>query len=290
MSFRFDSCYLFATYSQSGGIDHNELYEFINSKCSVDWCRICTEHHEDGNLHNHFIVKFKKRFTTRDPRCFDFQGIHPKIEPVKSVPGAIKYCGKEQFTDFGELPSNTGKRSRDEALALAGSTDEGEYLKACLEAQVPYNYAKRFRELAFTDTTNTISEYTAEDAWLCAQLLEQALPENSSIVLIGPSGIGKSVWAKKMAPKPALWVSHLDVLRMYRPDYHKSIIFDDMSFCHMPLQAQIHITDWTDSRQIHCRYGYATIPAKTVKIFTCNEMPFQDHAAISRRIYFINLY
>lgn len=284
MSFRYDSNYLFATYAQSGGLEHQALYDFINGICAVDWARICTEHHADGNLHNHVVCKFSRRFSTRNPRVFDFSGIHPKLEPVKSVPGAIKYCGKEQFTDFGDVPSHGSKRDASEALGLAGDPDEAKYLHACLEARVPYQYAKRFRELAFSDTTNTIgTDYEANLDWECEQLQQQTLPENSCAVLVGPSGIGKSAWAKRVAPKPCLWVSHLDVLRMYRPSYHKSIIFDDMSFSHMPVPAQIHLTDWTDPRQIHCRYGYASIPAKTVKIFTCNEWPFTDHQAIDRR-------
>lgn len=290
MVFKFDSEYIFLTYPQAT-IGHNELHEFLQQKCSLLWLRVCTEQHDDGNNHCHAVGKFSRRFITRDERCFDFQGFHPNIQPVRSVPRALTYVSKDgQFTDFGDIPNHSAKRSHSEALELAADPDEGKYLQACLEARIPFQYAKRFRELAFTDNSNTICEFQAEDAWMRDDIRQKTLPENSCAVVIGPSGIGKSVWAKKVAPKPCLWVSHLDVLRMYRANYHKSIIFDDMSFKHMPVQAQIHLTDWTDSRQIHCRYGYATIPPKTVKIFTCNEYPFETHPAIERRITLINLY
>lgn len=290
MVFKFDSEYIFLTYPQAT-IGHNELYNFLNEKSSLLWLRVCTEQHDDGNNHCHAVGKFSRRFITRDERCFDFEGFHPNIQPVRSVPRALTYVAKDgEFTDFGDIPSHTNKRSHAEALELAADPDEGKFLKACLEARIPFQYAKRFRELAFSDNSNTITEFQAQDNWMRDPIREKTLPENSCAVVIGPSGIGKSVWAKQMAPKPCLWVSHLDVLRMYRPDYHRSIIFDDMSFKHMPVQAQIHLTDWTDSRQIHCRYGYATIPAKTVKIFTCNEYPFETHPAIERRVTLINLY
>lgn len=108
--------------------------------------------------------------------------------------------------------------------------------------------------------------------------------------MVGPTGCGKTSWAKRVAPKPALWVRHIDVLREFREGYHQSIIFDDMSFKHMPQQAQVHLTDWHNKSHIHCRYGHATVPAKTVKIFTCNEYPFIQDPAVKRRVHLIDLY
>lgn len=290
MSFKFDSQYVFLTYPHSS-FDHNEYHAFLESICPTDWCRIATEQHADGDPHVHVVAKLHRRYQSRNQNFLDYNGRHPNIQSVRSVGKALQYVAKDgEFTDFGDIPSNKPKRDSSEALELASDPDESKYLKACLEAKIPYQYAKRIRELALTDDTNTITEYQAEDTWIRQDLRTQEIPSNCSAVLVGPPGIGKSVWAKLHAPKPCLWVSHLDVLRMYRPNYHKSIIFDDMSFKHMPVQAQIHLTDWTDSRQIHCRYGYATIPKQTIKIFTCNEYPFSEHPAIERRVKTINLF
>lgn len=290
MPFRFDSFYVFLTYPHSQ-FDHGELHGHLNGLCPVLWCRIATERHSDGDPHVHCIAKFVRRFCTRDERAFDYQGRHPNIQPVRVVARAVAYVGKDgEFTDFGSVPAGSEKKRPEEALALAGDADESAYLRACLEARVPFQYAKRFRELAFSDSTNVIGvDYAPNLDWECPQLRELELPSNTCPILVGPSGVGKSAWAKRVAPKPALWVSHVDVLRLFKPSYHKSIIFDDMSFAHFPLQAQIHLVDWTDARQIHCRYGYATIPAGTVKIFTCNEDPFMVHAAITRRTHYIRL-
>lgn len=105
-----------------------------------------------------------------------------------------------------------------------------------------------------------------------------------SLIIIGPPGCGKTNWAKKNAPKPALFVSHLDRLAEFDANYHKSIIFDDMDFQHMPRQAQIHIVDIDNPRDIHIRYKVANIPAKTIKIFTANTYPFISDPAITRRV------
>ena len=110
---------------------------------------------------------------------------------------------------------------------------------------------------------------------------------NFSTVLVGPSGIGKTTWCINNCQKPALLVTHMDELRKFDKDYHKSIIFDDMEFNHLPETAQIHLVDSDLPRAIHARYGNARIPAKTYKFFTCNKRPLSDIEAINRRIRYI---
>lgn len=111
-----------------------------------------------------------------------------------------------------------------------------------------------------------------------------------SYVLWGESGIGKTSYARAILPT-ALVVSHLDALREYDPQLHGGIIFDDMSFLHMPRTAQIHLLDIDYERQIHCRYSCAVIPANTKKIFTSNvkHIFLENDAAISRRVRIIEL-
>lgn len=106
-----------------------------------------------------------------------------------------------------------------------------------------------------------------------------------ALVLIGDSGVGKTTWAKTNIPKPCLFVTHIDELKLFRKGFHVSILFDDVSFKHYPIPAQIHLVDYFDHRSIHVRYGTASIPAGVVKFFTCNELPIDaSHPAVARRI------
>jgi hypothetical protein len=114
---------------------------------------------------------------------------------------------------------------------------------------------------------------------------------SKSIILWGDSGIGKTCYAHALLPN-ALIISHIDDLRKYSSGEYDGIIFDDMSFNHMPRESQIHLTDIDFDRSIHCRYQTALIPANTKKIFTTNNFNgniFLDDPAIRRRTKVIHL-
>lgn len=111
-------------------------------------------------------------------------------------------------------------------------------------------------------------------------------PSGTSVLTIG---IGKTTWALTVSNKPALFVRHLDTLREFRNGYHKSIIFDDMSFQHLPRQAQIHLVDRYHAQQIHVRYAVVNLPANIPKIFLSNDSIFTYDQAIFRRLTLVNL-
>lgn len=288
-TFKFDSTSFFLTYPQSGDIEWTDIVDHLKSLKDIDWLRVCKELHEDGQPHHHAVGKFKSRYQSRNPRCFDVKGKHPNIQSIRSIKRALDYVSKDgEFHDIGTVP--TGPAEDIDWMALAGSTSESDFYKQALQKRLPFMYAKKFWDLGSkTKTCEIGTDYEPDLTRECFELLVHIPSETQSTVVVGPTGCGKSSWAKRVALKPALWVRHMDVLRAFRPGYHKSIIFDDMSFAHMPREAQIHIVDQSDEAHIHCRYGYAIIPANTQKIFTANTFPFTNDPAIERRLYKINL-
>lgn len=103
----------------------------------------------------------------------------------------------------------------------------------------------------------------------------------------GDSGLGKTEYAKSLLPT-ALFVTHLDQLTQYDPSVYEGIIFDDMSFAHLPREAQIHLVDQDNDRNMHVRYRTAHIPRNTRKIFTTNifagRIFLTEDQAIRRRV------
>jgi len=95
------------------------------------------------------------------------------------------------------------------------------------------------------------------------------LPAGKSIFLHGPSRVGKTHYACAHFQNPLL-VCDMDDLKSFKPTKHDGIVFDDMSFLHIPPEKVIHLVDQELTRTIRCRHSNATLPAFTPKIFTHN--------------------
>lgn len=106
-----------------------------------------------------------------------------------------------------------------------------------------------------------------------------------AIVIIGPTGIGKTQYSKTLIPKVHL-IRHIDKLKKFNALHHGGILFDDMKFNHWPVSSQIHLTDMTDDADINVKHSYVSIPAGTKRIFTCNpeRFPFTNAPAVMRRL------
>jgi len=162
-----------------------------------------------------------------------------------------------------------------------------DWINYCIRKKVAFPYMEALWLHCHADRISTITEDTeTNDTMLkCLQEFNWNDCGLKSLVLHGPAGCGKTNWAKIHCKKPALFVTHLDRLKDFDPTYHQSIIFDDLSFSHLPRTSQIHLVDRENPRDIHIRYKIINIPARVQKIFTCNEIPFTRHdEAINRRI------
>lgn len=292
--FKFDAQTAFLTYPQAT-IASNELYQFLNSLEPILWARIAQETHESGEPHVHVIVKFRKRFQSRNERVFDFNEYHPNIQSARNPSACLQYCEKEgNFTDYGEIPrSQQAKRARlelEKVFELASGEDYSAYLRECAESGVGYGYCKAIWSSKHSTNERDIPMDFLPEGTISGLLSVLSVPRTgpSVTVIIGPTGCGKTTWAKREIPKPALLVSQIESLKYFKPGYHKGIVFDDMSFTHMPRESQIHLTDWHEARDIYCRYGNVLIPAHTPKIFTANSLPFSEDPAIIRRISLLN--
>lgn len=117
------------------------------------------------------------------------------------------------------------------------------------------------------------------------------------IILTGPSGIGKTQFALAHFNKP-LMISHMDQLKQIETGEFDGVVFDDMSFFHMPREPRIHICDLAHDRAIHIRYDTALMPKFMPRILTTNKSyeevmfkPDENHQdfAIKRRVKVIAL-
>jgi hypothetical protein len=167
---------------------------------------------------------------------------------------------------------------------------EEDWFEYCATEKVSFQYAQYFWNRLHGDFCTLLDDEHEGETCTALDSFKYSGDCRRSIVLRGPSGCGKTTWAKRNAPKPCLFVSHVDQLKLFRPGYHKSIIFDDVSFCHTPRTNQIALVDCDNTRAIHCRHAVATIPPGIAKIFTCNEWPVdKQDEAIARRCKFYTI-
>jgi len=218
------------------------------------------------------------------------------IKPRGSGESCAEYCKKlmtrlegKTFSEFGTMPT-------EEELQQGRRNDIHTVTTACLEEDAdetdiamrfPIQYIKYHAGIAkliqHSGVRQCLSDYSLDDF----QHWKRLNIERGSQLLVGAPGIGKSEFAKAHFKTP-LFISHIDKLTGFKPKKYDGIIFDDMSFRHLPRETQIAILDWDNDRDIHVRYSTAYIPRHTKKIFTANleeGYPFNlSDKAIARRV------
>lgn len=283
MSFRIASKSFFLTYSQCD-VSREEIMAFIQGKCrNLEYCVVGQENHRDGNKHLHVLLNLSKRLDVKSQNYFDFQGFHPSIEATRNFRASKSYVMKEDLT-----PLEWGGQSdvTETCYEWVNDMTEGEFFEKCLREKVPFQYADHAWKLSKKPKL-TLNEEEVVLTNMIATLrdFEWDWSQKLSLVVSGPSGIGKTTWVKWRAPKPALWVTHMDNLHEFREGYHKCIVFDDMSFDNWKVEHQIHLVDIFDTRSLHTRYRAITIPAGVPRVFTTNvQHLFHPEQQVQRRI------
>lgn len=303
-SFRFAAKQVFLTYAQCGELTKEDVLFTISERYAVAKYSLGEETHKDEGRHIHAYFEFKRKLDVKSADCFDVnegdEQYHPNIKNVSrgraNVEKVLEYISKEDLTPLTNIePNLTWAEIREEAKTA------NEYLTLVekyypRDAALAWDRLESYAQKRYNTTDpNTIEDFEPHEGWECpTDLLNLEFEDRKSIVIVGPAGCGKTTWAKKVALKPILFISHMDGLRKLDAT-HKSIIFDDMDFKHYPLQAQKHLLDQENPREIHIRYRTAVIPAGMQKIFTANSYPFFDERedehfkAIRRRMQLVEL-
>lgn len=292
MPFRLQTRFLFLTYPHCTIDGNTALVQLLDKFPEAQNIITCEEEHEDGSPHIHAAIRLRTRINLRDERRCDLGEFHPNIQGCRSWPKARNYCKKGgSFFEYEEDDSRPDADiDEDDQYDVCACSTREEWIKHCIRTKIAYAYAEEIWKNFHDKKGVVIEEGQPIGGLMCMQLLHQMAPQGKSIICYGTSGVGKTTWAKTIANKPALWITHMDDLKHFDSEEHRSIIFDDLSFTHYPVQAQIHLVDTDDSRTLHIRYKTVTIAAGVQKIFTCNTFPFMEgNEAIDRRVFVIKV-
>ena len=260
MPFRFNAKRLCLTYSQCTA-DFQSLFNHLLQLPNVQYVLLGREHHQDGGQHYHAAIQYQKR------SIFSINGIGTTTtftpESKSQGPGII---GSSIAKKEGDV--RTTFPIEQDLFELATTFNEQEFFTWARQHKVQFQYAKHAWDFGKRLQPPRIEQYELQGT--VDPRLRFIIPvPNRSNVIVGPTGIGKTIYTKLLAAKPALFVSHIDDLKFLDSTY-KSIIFDDMSFKQWPIQSQIHLVDRFEPRSIHVRYGVVRIAETIEKWFTCN--------------------
>lgn len=259
-----------------------DLLNYLKTLEHSSYALVCEEKHENGETHFHALVQFSKKRDIRNQRYFDYGNCHPNIQVTRNVKEWMEYCKKDG--DYIEDGSPPYVSLVDQCKAARSKLD---WLEHCVNTGIPFGYCQEMWGICHSERdVVTLDEGEEYEGAIEERLsdFEYDFGSKKSLVLIGTSGCGKTTWAKRRIPKPALFITHIDQLKHLGPE-HKGIIFDDMVFKHIPTQGQIHLVDQYNANAIHRRYGTTTLPAGLPRVFTCNEDPLDlQYPAIARRV------
>nr|UTM74974.1 replication-associated protein [Tick-associated circular DNA virus] len=309
-AFRINAQRLLLTYPQAT-IDSNLLYGYFQSlPIKPTKAIICTELHQDGNQHTHAAVEFERRVNTTRVHFFDFDGYHPNVQAARSWAACVNYCRKEgtlSVAYFGcsaedaTVATAAEGSSTDDAYAVATASDTiREWFTWCIANNVSYAFANaiwnQLRGAQPPVFYNNDHEGVVSNPFLRGLGWSDSY---RTLVICGPSGVGKTSWALAHAPTPFLLVTDIDDLGFFDPVVHKSIVFDEIRCTGdeatgrgaWPLTSQIKLVTWDTPVSIRIRYKVAHLPRHVRKVFTSTTyFPFLGDPQVRRRCDVVNLY
>jgi len=307
MPFQIKTSQFCVTYPKCDG-KPSELIEFLKRTFNAYeplYILAVREKHADDTYHLHAAVKLGRIYRSRQQSFLDWNWDgsgsynHPNIQSARRFSDWVKYCKKSisdasidpsWVAEFGTLELNKSASEEritpEDLITKAKEMDLLSFMAFCSVNK--YQMARDIWSMAHEDTTLTIQDGEVINGTVDKRFerltAKVSIEQNKTLVIVGEAGIGKTTWAKKTLTKPLLFVSHLEDLRKFKPGFHQSILFDDVSITHLPITSQIHLVDTENPRSIHVRYGTIRMPAGVTKCFTCNSFPVcLEHPAIKRR-------
>lgn len=278
MAFRFTGLRCHLTYKT-----HVNFEEIKIHLPDMEFWSIVHEIGDDANAyeHTHVAAFFKKKIDTMNPRFFDVRDIHPNINVIKSD---LQWRNTCEYHMKAPIKLDRSEKLEHEMILIKRIRQAPSLYEACELAGIEIRTVSDVKLLRDDKRRRLgeVSEYNP-NSWT------RPILENFKALFIhGGTNLGKTQWAIAHF-KNALVVGHMDALKSFDPEIHDGIIFDDMSFNHLPREAVIQLLDWDLDRDIHCRHACALIPKHTRKIFTSNKtfndtFPYDEAGAIARRI------
>ncbi|QIE08111.1 replication-associated protein [Camellia oleifera geminivirus] len=250
---------------------------------NIKYVRICRELHSNGEPHLHMLIQLQGKFNCRNPRFFDIQSpsqsiqFHPNIVGAKSSSDVKSYIEKDgDIIEHGEFQidprsARGGQSSINEAYAAALNTGNKLAALQVIRELDPKTFVTQFHNLnsnlerIFEPPPQIfISKYNP-NSFRVTDNMEQWLGESGildespvarplSIIIEGPSRIGKTQWARSLGPHNYL-AGHLDFSPKAYSNEVKYNIIDDVAPTYLKMKHWKELIGAQSDWQTNCKYG-----------------------------------
>lgn len=267
---------------------------------------------EDSYEHYHVYLKLDRRFKVQKQDFFDLNKVHGRYESCKSPKATKSYVTKDDdFISYKKVilsdkpykselvqyienyiltnsPTNLNKRELyHKALLSLNSSQRAIY---CLNKLSIDNAVQR--SLILTNPNLFQNRY--KDFEVNSEIIDwlQNHMHKTTLVLLGPSGFGKTEFAKSIFNNPLL-VRHTEQLKNLEHN-HDGIIYDDFDFSSNTTEEVIKILDLENDSTVNVKHSAAIVPSLLPRIITSNKesheiFPKDPHGAIKRRTFTVIL-
>jgi len=258
--------------------------EAVGGKCMY---YVAEEHHKDGTRHYHAWCNYAVAFESKDCRCFDLAGVHPKIEnPGK---GWLHYVqkaeeGKILVTNVpkGTFHEASGKRTWEEAAELLWREEPKFMLQYANTAELNFKRRKCAGEKG-------IMYY---GPW--PKVLYDWDPKHT-LVLRGPAGVGKTQVARYLARHMSNGGDYCYVkgpVDKLKKIYHGQdfIVFDDISpFEKWTVNDWCSLFDTENGGSVNLRTAPADLAPGARILIDNGDIVWPDDNKLRRRLHIFNV-
>lgn len=153
--FRLNAQTVFYTYSRCPLEAEYVVDWFLQQWADIRWITFSNEHHADGGLHLHGVVKFSTKWNRADAtRLFDIPHgdttYHPEFKGARSVVRCLRYLQKEKFHNAtGDL--KTPERVPWPGTQSRKAVDHEAYHAVLRKSSTPTDFVDGIREVAARD-------------------------------------------------------------------------------------------------------------------------------------------
>ncbi|UDN67444.1 replication-associated protein [robinz virus RP_377] len=214
-AFRFQAQYGLLTYPQCGDLDPHKVVCMLGGLGAE--CIIGREEHANLGIHLHAFFMFERKFESRNVRVFDVDGRHPNVVRGWGTPEkGFDYATKDGDIVGGglERPSGrglpgAGRKWND--IILAESREEFFTLIADLDPRtlcVSFGNLCKYADWKYRVDPEPyrtppgmefdVSEFPGLSDWVGANLDGHVVGRRRSLVLYGPTRLGKTLWARSL--------------------------------------------------------------------------------------------